>query len=105
MLRTVLVTVTSQTLDKLCGLYQVSDIDPALSAGEVVDIALESLIDFVGVAILFDNYAFNVFDPEAQTELTDRVATKSVTTRPCTMVGDLMPAWIINLLQAKATEA
>ncbi|WP_274644075.1 hypothetical protein [Pseudomonas serbica] len=105
MFRTIVVTVTSSKPDNLCGLYQIDGIDPELSVGQVVDIALESLIDFIGLNIMFANYALNVFDPQAKAELTERVAIKSTTSRPCTKVADEVPEWIANILQAKAAAA
>jgi hypothetical protein len=105
MSRTIVVAVTSPEVQKLCGLYQVTDIDPALPAGEAVDIALESLMDSIGMGLLFDNYALDVFDPHTQTELTERVKINSFTTRPCTKVADQVPEWISNILQAKAATA
>ncbi|WP_338924465.1 hypothetical protein V0M98_33155 (plasmid) [Pseudomonas silesiensis] len=105
MSRSIVVSVTSQDHDGLCGLYQIDGIDPALSAGQVVDIGLESLMDHIGLNILFGSYALNVFDPQTKTELNERVAIKSVTTRPCTKVADQVPEWISNILQAKAATA
>ena len=105
MSRSIVVSVTSQDHDGLCGLYQIDGIDPALSAGQVVDIGLESLMDHIGLNIMFGSYALNVFDPKTQTELNERVAIKSVTTRPCTKVADQVPEWISNILQAKAATA
>jgi len=102
MSRTLVVAVTSPIGESLCGLYQITDIDPQLSDAHAADVANESIMCEVGMNLLFGTYALTVFDPEARAEIATSAPVTTQDPCPCIKISDEMPEWISALIQTKA---